>query len=199
MLNIIPNQKKDNMEKFKEKYDKFLEFVVSAHSGQKRKYTGEPYHNHLKRVSDEVLVLNPYAAFIGLGHDLIEDTDETKESIERYLHEVMDGDYLGIKFIIDGIICLTDEYTKEKYPNMNRSERKGMEIDRLTHMHPVYQSIKYADITDNISSIVEHDPDFGLVYVKEKIKLVNRMRYGDIDLMIKCFHMLHEARIKLEI
>lgn len=44
------------------------------------------------------------------------------------------------------------------------------------------QSIKYCDLIDNTKSIVQHDPGFAKVYLKEKFDLLQAMDKGNNDL-----------------
>jgi hypothetical protein len=51
---------------------------------------------------------------------------------------------------------------------MNRAERKDAEARRLGRVSLEARVIKLADINDNTSSIVAHDPNFAKVYLREK-------------------------------
>ena len=91
-------------------------------------------------------------------HDTLEDTDTTlDELVENFGERVA-------QFVHD----LTDKYTKEEYPNLNRAERKHLEALRLKGVRPESKLIKYFDIMDNSSSIFHHDTRFAKKYLKEK-------------------------------
>jgi hypothetical protein len=62
--------------------------------------------------------------------------------------------------------ALTDEYTKENYPQWNRRKRKEMEAERLEKASAAAQTIKYADIIDNAPEITREDPAFAKRYLQ---------------------------------
>lgn len=162
---------------------KVLAFVTKKHGPQKRKYTHEPYVNHLVRVA---LMVKDYThdsrmVMAALGHDLLEDTACTVAELYQFLtgislHE-MDSDY--ICFLVKE---LTDVFTSEAYPQFNRKTRKEMEAARLYEISPEAQTIKYADLIDNTTSIVEHGGGFAKVYLKEKKKILAHMNKGNLKL-----------------
>ena len=63
---------------------------------------------------------------------------------------------------------LTDVYTTDAYPHLNRKARKELETARLATVSTEAKLIKLADIAENTSSIVERDPGFSRVYHAEK-------------------------------
>jgi (p)ppGpp synthase/HD superfamily hydrolase len=135
-------------------------FASMRHTGQVRKYTGEPYVNHLLGVvrlvsgigaSDEMIA----AAWL---HDVLEDT-------ETNVAELIDLFGEDVTMLV---VALTDQYTKETWPNFNRAQRKEMERKRLAKVSPNAQTIKVADLIDNTSTIVERDPKFAKTYLEEK-------------------------------
>lgn len=146
-----------------------LKFATEAHEGQKRKYTGEPYINHPISVArivrqeggtDEMIA----AAFL---HDVVEDTERTLDDIFQEFDSIV-GSYVA---------ALTDEYTSEAYPSLNRQARKALELERLKEcVTPEIAVIKWADLADNTSSIVRHDPDFSIVYLQEKMEILRVLR-----------------------
>lgn len=173
---------------------KFLEFVKEQHGDQKRKYTLEPYWTHPFEVANMVVEYDntPLLWEVALGHDLLEDT----ECIVSILNlSLRDFGYSVIEAITirRGIVDLTDIYTKERYPDLNRERRKYNEAIRLGKIDPEFQSVKYADLIHNTKSTVEHDPSFAKVYLQEKRQLLNEMRRGNIDLFIKCCWTLENA------
>jgi (p)ppGpp synthase/HD superfamily hydrolase len=147
--------------------DRAAEFAWEAHNGQTRKYSGEPYFVHPNRVAhlvaretDDVEVIA--AAYL---HDVLEDTDTTAE--ELYAE-------FGAR-VTCFVIELTDQYTREVYPLLNRRERKKREADRMADISDEAKLIKRMDIADNTSDIVQNDPSFATVYLKEKAYLLERM------------------------
>jgi len=163
-------------------YLKLIEdFAREAHAGQKRKYTGEDYITHpievarLVKIHTEGDVEMQAAALL---HDVIEDTDVTMEDLEFFLYDVLPAGRISRAYILNLVDALTDKYTKEAYPDMNRAERKAAEADRLAQEHPDAQTIKYCDLVHNTESIVKHDPKFAKLYLKEKWWLLEKMDKG---------------------
>lgn len=150
--------------------EKMMLFVRKKHAGQVRKYTGEPYTNHLHEVAAVAMSAygNPFdphlyfAGVIGMGHDLIEDTDTTHEEI---------ADMFGLT-VADSILALTDQEMG------NRAERKLKSAVRLAAANGLVQTVKLADLISNTSSIVTHDPNFAMVYLKEKKMLLEVLTRG---------------------
>jgi (p)ppGpp synthase/HD superfamily hydrolase len=153
-------------------------FITLKHFEQKRKYTGEPYFQHLLAVAKMTENAAIHGYEIGLCHDLLEDTDCTD-------FELMDA--LAIfgysadanRSIVNGVIELTDVYTHEAYPHLNRAMRKELEAERLWTISKNSQTIKYCDFIDNTKSIVQYDPGFAKVYLAEKQRVLFGMTLGD--------------------
>ncbi len=171
---------------------KLFELVKQYHGDQKRKYTGEPYYTHVFNVVEMVGKYVPNTYEIALCHDLFEDTICTPEMLREDLKQC--GYSVGYATsIVSGVKNLTDVYTTERYPDMNRKERKTMEAYRLGTMGSSCQSIKYADLIDNTRSIVKDDPGFARIYLPEAVELLNRMRKGDIHLFIQCAYEIQSG------
>lgn len=157
--------------------DRVTAFAEQAHEGQRRKYTPERYMVHPIRVmkicrehTDDVTML---AA--ALLHDVLEDTPVTKEELRAFLESVME--IPDAERTIGLVSELTDEYVKEVYPKLNRRGRKELERARIAQTSEDSQTIKYADILDNCREIVEHDPDFARVFLREceaTLRVANR-------------------------
>lgn len=178
----------------------FEAFVMDAHRFQTRKYTNEPYHTHCFEVRD-ICVQYGYddivSQCVALGHDLLEDTKVKYMDLFYFFDSykafggVLQSQTSQIVYnekmqIINGIQFLTDEYTPEYYPDINRRDRKQLEAKRLSNIHPKLQTIKYADIISNTSSIIEHDPKFAKVYLAEKRYLLEVMDKGDRRMYDAC-------------
>jgi (p)ppGpp synthase/HD superfamily hydrolase len=180
-----------------DRQQKFWEFVVKAHGDQKRKYIHTPYTTHLWEVAE---IAAPYVdsegIVISLAHDLWEDTEVSQEETLHVLRDI--GFWEGEAWkIFAGIRDLTDHYTTKHYPHLNRGVRKSLEAKRLGKIPPMIQTIKYADFISNTKSIAEHDPEFAVTYLKEKVKILDRMREGHIDLLISACSAIHEAQHKI--
>jgi (p)ppGpp synthase/HD superfamily hydrolase len=146
--------------------DYAYDFAKEAHGDQVRKYTGEPYINHpasVARILTSVTMdCNILAA--ALLHDVIEDTPVTYKDIAES----------GLGFpVADLVIQVTDV----SYPEQgNRKLRKAIDRQYLAGADEKAQTIKLADLIDNTSSITRYDPDFAVVYMREKKLLLDVLR-----------------------
>ena len=147
-------------------------FATQAHSGQKRKYTGDDYIVHPVAVAELVRDNGGTEDQIiaALLHDTIEDTSVTYEDVFKSFG----ADVAAL------VWELTDRFTHEEYPDNNRAQRKAWESERLAKVSVTAKLIKLCDMIDNTSSIVEHDPGFASVYLGEKIRLYAAM---ELDLL----------------
>ena len=175
-----------------DKQSKLLEFVKEQHGEQVRKYLGTPYWEHPYAVAEIVSEFVDGTIEIALCHDIIEDTDCTQGLLLKSLI------YFGYEYeeamdIVIGVVELTDVFVTEDYPNVNRKNRKILEANRLGGISNKAQSVKYADLIHNTSSIVEFDKDFAVTYLAEKRHMLETMRSGDLDLLVKCLNTLQEA------
>jgi guanosine-3',5'-bis(diphosphate) 3'-pyrophosphohydrolase len=175
-----------------EKQEKLLDFVKGKHDGQKRKYTGNPYWNHLVHVAEIVNKYNPNLIEIALCHDILEDTNCKEGELAKQLLDI-GYDSLDIITITDSVIELTDKYTKDNYPNLNRGKRKLLEAKRLGSISYYSQTVKYADLIDNTKSITKYDHKFAKIYLKEKENTLRVMRNGDERLLEICEKQLYKA------
>lgn len=174
---------------------RLLDLVIELH-GEERKYSGGPYWQHVVRVGtlvDETEPLYPLGWEMGLCHDLVEDKKCTLYQLGDYLFSFGYSDK-ETHLILAVTHELTNTYCSEDFPTTNRNERKRLEALRLSKVSYMAQTVKYADIIDNLPSTVEHDPEFGVVYWTEKMNIVERMRNGNFDLLVKCCAILHETR-----
>jgi (p)ppGpp synthase/HD superfamily hydrolase len=170
-------------------------FAVTCHGSQTRKWTGEPYWQHLLNVSNilnKVFPDNIEYFTIAMLHDVLEDAACTKDELLPFLASL--GMDQGRWFrIYQSIIALTDQYTPENYPKLNRAKRKEFEARKLAECSSMVQTVKYADLLDNLSSIIQHDMDFAVVYVKEVKQIVHKLQNTNVDLLIWLCHDLYHA------
>ena len=148
-------------------------FAAGAHNGidQRRKYTNEQYINHPCRVAALVSgVAGATADMIAAAylHDTVEDTEVTLSDIR----EMFGGT------VAEYVEYLT-ETSKGDRPDLNRKARKMIDANRLAVAPPEVQTIKYADFIDNTSTILQHDPKFGRLYLQEKKMMLEVMDGGD--------------------
>lgn len=151
-----------------------INFAVSAHGEQKRKYTGEPYVTHplaVMRMVQEV----PHTTEMLIAavlHDVVEDTPVELVEIENKFGPV-------VATYVDG---LTDISRPE---DGNRTTRKEMDRKHTAEQPAEVQTIKLADLIHNTASIEQFDPSFYKVYKQEKIELLKILTKGDKTLMWK--------------
>ncbi|WP_026809706.1 HD domain-containing protein [Arenibacter latericius] len=152
-----------------------LEFARKAHGNQQRKYKEELYIAHPILVA-EMLSEFPHtsemicAAYL---HDVVEDTEVSLKQINKKFG----------KKVAKLVEELTDEFTKEKYPELNRRWRKKKETERIANISSEAQSIKLADIIDNLPSISKNDPGFAKRYIPEMKALVQVLKSGHPQLL----------------
>lgn len=150
-----------------------------AHTDQVRKYTGNPYSDHLAEVAGIVATVVDYDsmhpdALIATAwlHDIVEDCGYTDQS----LWEALDPNFERItetEQVVRGVLWLSDMEVG------NRATRKKLSCERLARAPHWVQTIKCADLISNTSSIVKHDPDFARVYLREKRDLLRAMTKAD--------------------
>ena len=181
-----------------ERQAKILEFVKIHHAEQKRKYTGEPYYSHLLNVA-EILHKNahlPLSIEAALCHDLFEDTNCTHQELTLFLKSI-GYDATKSDLITSLTIELTDVYTHTVFPNLNRTERKALEVVRMSKNGYTAQTVKYADLIDNAKSIITHDKKFAKVYLNEKRDILQHIKSGDINLYSQAWTLLHDLQASL--
>lgn len=165
-----------------------LGFAAEAHTGQVRKYTGEPYINHPVEVMNIVKSVPHTEDMLcaALLHDVVEDCDVTIEEVD---------DLFGCA-VRAMVADLTDI---SKPSDGNREKRKT--IDRFHTSESSWESktIKLADLISNSKSICEHDKDFAKVYIKEKELLLEVLTEGDATLYAQARDIVEKAKKELGI
>lgn len=138
-------------------------FAKERHAGQTRRYTGEPYLNHLTAVAALVRQVGGDDDVVSAAilHDVLEDTATTAAELREIF-----GDRVA-----DLVVELTDHFPAGS--GGNRRERKEKEAARLAAASADAQTIKVADLMDNTRSIMSHDPNFARVYLTEKSNLLD--------------------------
>jgi (p)ppGpp synthase/HD superfamily hydrolase len=142
-------------------------FAREAHKAQKRKYTGNPYADHLAEVAGIIAAadLPSTSTIISVAwlHDCVEDCGILPKTLMTHF---------GVN-VTQGVIWLTDGHTG------NRAARKAASRARLSAAPGWVQTIKVADLISNTASIVEHDPVFAKVYLAEKRLLLAVLTKAD--------------------
>ena len=154
-----------------------LLFATGAHGDQRRKYTGEPYIIHPIEV---MMLVRQYGGdetmqIAALLHDVVEDTNVEPWQIETSF---------GVR-----VRALVDQLTEPAHLG-NRATRKAAEAARLGQVSADAQTIKCADLISNTRSIVERDPNFAKVYLREKRDMLLRMYRARRDIWWVAWQML---------
>ena len=149
-------------------YEKAKSFAIEAHGSinQVRKFTGEPYHVHVLAVAKlvESKTKDEHVLAAACLHDVLEDVAPIKPEYgkERILQEFGER---ALSLVVE----LTDIYTKENFPELNRKKRKQKEAERLAQTSEDAKIIKRADLYDNNLSIM--GTSFEKVWLEEKLVL----------------------------
>lgn len=177
--------------------EKVKVFADQAHGEQLRKYVPDRYIVHPLRVMGICREYNAEVTMLSaaLLHDVLEDTTATPADLKSFLTSVMPDS--PAERTLQLVIELTDVYTKADYPHLNRRKRKVLEAERLALVSPAAQTIKYADILDNASDIIQHDKSFAMVYIREALQLLGYMKKGNADLYDRTLKTLKKLRSEM--
>ena len=151
---------------------KAMMFACGVHGLQRRKYTNNPYEDHLAEVAGIVATVAPLdladlMVSVAWLHDCVEDQSVTVTHLRAEFGDA----------VADGVRLLSD------LEKGNRAERKALSRARLADAPGWVQTIKCADIMSNTSSILMHDPKFALVYLEEKRLLLDCLTEADPRLL----------------
>jgi len=117
-----------------------LKYAADKHRDQRRKGIGRaPYINHPIAVAEMLWrvggVRDASVIVAAILHDTVEDTDATPEEIESLFGREVRG--------------LVAEVTDDK--NLEKAERKRLQIEHAPHLSPGAQQIKLADKIANVA------------------------------------------------
>ena len=142
------------------------QWAVTAHDGQIRRGSGNPYVVHPLRVAALVLGsgLEAESARIALLaailHDTLEDTDLPAEQIKKRFGEA--------------VASVVDELTQDK--TLPKAERRQKMIDGCGKYSLEAKVVKLADRWDNMSEMKDLGPQFVRRYCEEAERMVAAMR-----------------------
>lgn len=161
---------------------KAWKFCQDHHKGQFRKYTNEPFCLHpyrvMKFIENNALVYTTDMLCAALLHDLVEDTPVTLDQIENEFNS-------NVRNLV--FYCSTISPPQK---GMNRKQRKQIDLKHYASGPSEAQTIKIADIIDNVPSIRAHDPEFAKTYIKEKCELVEALSKADFTIREKARELL---------
>lgn len=169
-----------------------LAFAERKHTGQIRKYTGEPYINHpytvamdaveaLSREFDgfEHLILFDVAR-IALLHDTVEDTDTTYQE-------------LAAEFGEDIMLAVSELTDQIPHNSGNRKYRKIIRAHQLANCNDFRaQAVKLFDLYNNTGDILVHDPAFGSTFQAEADMTIERLLCQRLNPLASLMKQVHE-------
>lgn len=165
-------------------------FAHGAHGAidQRRRYTLEPYINHLAAVVAIVNSVTSNAETLAAAwlHDVVEDTAVNNEDIRH-----MFGNEVA-----DYVFYLTDPPVIPGGPN--RAARCRETRERLAIAPGNAQTVKLADLIDNTASIMQYDRNFAKTYVGEKAELLDVLTKGSKFLHFHAQGQLRKYKFDLE-
>ncbi|GGG59654.1 HD domain-containing protein [Epilithonimonas arachidiradicis] len=175
-----------------------LDFARKAHGGQMRKYSPDPYIVHPIRVMEicKQFTGNLSVLSAALLHDVLEDTEYTATELSIFLSNYMSKDEMLLTLQL--VTELTDVYDRKNYPELNRFTRKKKELQRLSTISPLAQTIKYADIVDNAGEIFLSDPDFAPRYLQECLDIVTALQGGHPILRTQAIAIIEMEQQKIK-
>lgn len=152
---------------------------IIAHWGQKRKYTGEPYHNHPFEVYRLVKSVgaNKETQIAALLHDVVEDT-----LVPLHWITTIFGAEVGVM-----VYRLTDV---SKPSDGKRARRKKIDRVHVGCGSANVHTVKLADLISNSGTIVQRDHKFAKIYMEEKRLLVNVLYRGHPELLKRANEIL---------
>jgi len=151
--------------------------VAHESIGQRRKFGERRYYTHPITVASLVALVDHDNAMVSAAclHDIIEDvTPKNPHFSPEWIEREFGADVLSL------VQELTNEYTKFKYPDLNRNQRKAMEAARIASISDRAKVIKRADLYHN-STEISPDRRFWDQWMKEKAVLDSLLGKWDDD------------------
>jgi len=152
-----------------------IQYASEKHKGQVRKRNGRDFFNdHCMRLlgyiaCDPVYGKDLDASLIILLHDVPEDCSKSSRQEDRQIIYDEISNKFGVN-VCEGVIELTDEYTKERYPHDNRAVRKADELMRLKSISLRGWTLKLYDRFVNLQDAID-DEDWNKTYAIESWRL----------------------------
>ena len=173
-------------------------WIAEKHSGQLIRKTNTSYFSHLTTVASIAKPATRLGYEIGLCHDLLEDTDTTSDDL---LHALLRFGYIkpDAYEIMGSVLELTDVYTKKTYPDLSKAKRKKLESERLSYVSASAQTVKYADLMDNIEWMLVHDQKHAKKYLKKKRLLINSLNRGNGQLRQQALNLIDKSLSELKL
>lgn len=168
---------------------KFAEWAHRS-TGQLRKYVNAPYIVHpaeVAKIASSVPSATPEMIAAAWLHDTVEDVPGVTHAIIL--------DRFG-KTVSGYVQSLTDVSRPE---DGTRLVRKAIDREHTRLAAPEAKTIKLADIISNTSTIIQHDPEFAKIYLREKALLLKVLTEGDASLLETALKILSDGARELNI
>ena len=162
-------------------------FASTAHAGQVRKFEqNEPYVNHCIRVAKTVA-----------EHDGTEDM-----IIAALLHDVLEDcphvTYRDIRIKFGAVVAnFVNDLTNVPLSEGNRATRKEIDRNRLSLACAEVHTIKCADITDNVPSIIANDKNFAPIFISEVQESIKVLDKADRGLYLKTKSVIYDGYVEV--
>jgi len=164
--------------------------ATTAHTatGQKRKYTNQPYIVHPAEV---VILLKKFGI-----------TDENILSA-AWLHDVVEDTELTLEFIrwniCNSVAEIVEMVTDISQPeDGNRATRKMLDREHYETADARGKIVKLADCLSNGYDIQKHDKNFAVVYFKEIKLLLPYLKGGNKKLYNAVYKMIKDYELDVE-
>ncbi len=177
--------------------EKLANWVEDKHKNQLIKSTLLPYFDHLNKVALMAKNAVEWGYEIGLCHDLLEDTATTSTELQTALVH-FDYPKAVADLITACVVELTDVFTKTAYPKLRKKERKKLENKRLQTLSAAAQTVKYADLIDNVAWMMKYDLKHAAKYLKKKSVLLTNLNRGNVYLRQQAMDIIQQELLKLE-
>jgi len=177
--------------------ERLANWVTEKHQDQMIKRTELPYFDHLNQVAQLAKDAAEWGYEIGLCHDLLEDTNtdsyDLKEALIGFGYPLRIADLITLH-----VIELTDVFTKTAYPKLSKKERKKLENKRLETLSATAQTVKYADLIDNVAWMMKYDLKHAAKYLKKKSVLLTNLNRGNVYLRQQAMDIIQQELLKFE-
>lgn len=155
-------------------YNQAIVFAAEAHTGQFRKYTGEPYILHPLDVAETLRRYDrPIEEIVaGVLHDVVEDTNRTLKQVKFHFGS-------DIADLVNGVTNVAED------KSVPRVDRFWQNVLHLADQTEGSQNIKCADIISNLKNF-PLDNEASLVnYCAEKLIVLDHLHLADSTLLMQ--------------
>ena len=167
------------------------DWVREQHEGQIIPKNGYPYFTHLSAVAALAGGVVRLGGEIGLCHDLLEDTEITAGTLNEVLLS-FGYSQTDSEIITTCVVELTDVYTVSAFGELKKNERKQLEAERLITISSRAQTVKYADLIDNIGWVLTFNKQAANEYLKKKLTLLKDLNKGDRGLWLMAMKLIED-------